>query len=86
MLFMEGAYLPLAAEGELNNQVCGFARQRDNKVVLVIVPRFMTQISHFTVGVPFGEKVWRKTWILLPDEISGKIFIKCFDRRRSESD
>ena len=75
MLFMEGAYLPLAAEGELNNQVCGFARQRDNKVVLVIVPRFMTQVSHFTVGVPFGEKVWRKTWILLPDEISGKIFI-----------
>ena len=74
MLFMEGAYMPLTAEGELKDQVCGFARQRDNKAVLVIVPRFMTQVSHFTVEVPFGEKVWGKTGILLPDEISGNIF------------
>ncbi len=74
MLFMEGAYMPLTAEGELKDQVCGFARQRDNKTVLVIVPRFMTQVSHFTVEVPFGEKVWGKTGILLPDEISGNIF------------
>ena len=74
MLFMEGAYIPLTAEGELKDQVCGFARQRNNKAVLVIVPRFMTQVSHFTVEVPFGEKVWGKTGILLPDEISGKIF------------
>ena len=74
VLFTEGAYMPLTAEGELKDQVCGFARQRDNKAVLVIVPRFMTQVSHFTVEVPFGEKVWGKTGILLPDEISGNIF------------
>lgn len=74
MLFMEAAYVPLTAEGELKDQVCGFARQRDNKAVLVIVPRFMTQVLHFTVEVPFGEKVWGKTGILLPDEISGNIF------------
>ena len=74
MLFMEGAYMPLTAEGELKDQVCGFGRQRDNKAVLVIVPRFMTQVSHFTVEVPFGEKVWGKTGIPLPDEISGNIF------------
>jgi (1->4)-alpha-D-glucan 1-alpha-D-glucosylmutase len=74
MLFLEGAYIPLMAEGELKDQVCGFARQRDDKAVLVIVPRFMTQVSHFTVEVPFGEKVWGKTGILLPDEISDNIF------------
>jgi len=74
MLFMEGAYMPLTADGELKDQVCGFARQKDNKAVLVIVPRFMTQVSHFTGEVPFGEKVWGKTGILLPDEISGNIF------------
>ncbi len=74
MLFMEGAYMPLTADGELRDQVCGFARQKDNKAVLVIVPRFMTQVSHFTVEVPFGEKVWGKTVVLLPDEISGNIF------------
>jgi (1->4)-alpha-D-glucan 1-alpha-D-glucosylmutase len=74
MLFMEGAYLPLTAEGELKDHICGFARQRDNKAVLVIVPRFMTQVSHFTVEVPFGEKVWGKTGLLLPDEIPGTIF------------
>jgi maltooligosyltrehalose synthase len=34
----------------------------------------MTQVSHFTVENPFGEKVWGKTGILLPDEISGKTF------------
>jgi (1->4)-alpha-D-glucan 1-alpha-D-glucosylmutase len=74
MLFMEGAYVPLTAEGGLKDQVCGFARQGGNKIVLVIVPRFMTQVLHFAVEVPFGEKVWGKTGILLPDEISGNIF------------
>ena len=74
ILFMEGAYIPLAAEGEFNDHICGFARRGDHKTVLVIVPRFMTQVSHFTVEVPFGEKVWGKTGILLPDEISGKSF------------
>jgi (1->4)-alpha-D-glucan 1-alpha-D-glucosylmutase len=73
-LFMEGSYVPLTAEGELKDQICGFARQKNNKAVLVIVPRFMTQISYFSVEVPCGETVWRKTGILLPDEISGSIF------------
>lgn len=73
-LFMHGAYIPLTAEGDLKDHVCGFARQKDNNAVLVIVPRFMTQVSHFTVEAPFGEKVWGKTEILLPDEISGNIF------------
>jgi maltooligosyltrehalose synthase len=34
----------------------------------------MTHVSHFNVEAPFGEKVWGKAGILLPDEISGKIF------------
>jgi (1->4)-alpha-D-glucan 1-alpha-D-glucosylmutase len=74
VLFMEGAYMPLTAEGGLKDKVCGFARQGDNKVVLVIVPRLMTQVLHFAVEVPFGETVWGKTEILLPDEISSNIF------------
>ena len=74
MLFMEGAYIPLTAEGDLKGQVCGFARQRDNKAVFVIVPRFMTKVSHLTVKVPFGERMWEKTWISLPDEIPDTIF------------
>jgi (1->4)-alpha-D-glucan 1-alpha-D-glucosylmutase len=32
MLFMEGVYMPLTAEGELKDHICGFARQRDNKL------------------------------------------------------
>ena len=71
---MEGSYVPLTAEGELKDQICGFARQKSNKAVLVIVPRFMTQVSYFSVEVPYGETVWRKTGIPLPDEISGSIF------------
>jgi len=74
MLFMEGVYIPLTAEGDLKEQVCGFARQSEDRTVFVIVPRFMTQVSQFTVKAPFGEKVWGKTWVLLPDEISGTIF------------
>jgi (1->4)-alpha-D-glucan 1-alpha-D-glucosylmutase len=74
MLFMEGTYIPLTAEGELKDQVCAFARQRDNKTALVIVPRFMAQVLRFTVEAPFGEKVWAKTGVLLPDEISDNIF------------
>jgi (1->4)-alpha-D-glucan 1-alpha-D-glucosylmutase len=74
MLFREGTYIPLTTEGVLKDQVCGFARKRNNKAVLVVVPRLMTQVLHFSVEVPLGEKVWGKTGILLPDEISGNIF------------
>lgn len=71
-LFMEGAYLPLTGNGELKDHVCGFARQRDDKTVLIIVPRFMTQVPHSEM--PLGEKVWGKTWVVIPDEISDNVF------------
>lgn len=73
-LFMEGAYVPLVSDGELKEHICAFARQREDRVVLFIVPRFMASVLHFSSEEPFGEKVWGTAGILLPNEIIGNTF------------
>lgn len=84
-LFMEGAYIPLIGDGELKDHVCAFARQRDNKTVLIIVPRFMTQVLHFTSEMQSWGKVWENTGILLPDDIPGDIFKNVLTSEKTEA-
>jgi (1->4)-alpha-D-glucan 1-alpha-D-glucosylmutase len=70
VLFMEGAYIPLAGDGELADHICGFVRLQADKSVLVIVPRLMTAALNFSPEAPIAEKVWGDTGIVIPDEIS----------------
>lgn len=84
-LFMEGAYIPLIGDGELKDHICAFARQRDNKAVLVVVPRFMTQVPRFTYEAQSWGKVWENTGILLPDDIPGNIFNNVLTGEKSEA-
>ncbi|MFI5295906.1 MAG: malto-oligosyltrehalose synthase [Thermodesulfovibrionales bacterium] len=84
-LFMEGAYIPLIGDGELKDHICAFARQSDNKAVLVVVPRFMTQIPRFTYEAQSLGKVWENTGILLPDDIPGNIFNNVLTGEKSEA-
>ena len=74
VLFMEGAYIPLTGDGALSDHFCGFARQQNNKSVLVIVPRLLTPVLNFNPEAPLGEKVWGDTGIEIPDEIPGDTF------------
>src|SRR4030095_14801070 len=42
--FGTGAYCPLEGVGRCAKHICAFARQHDQRVVLVAVPRLLTQL------------------------------------------
>ncbi len=66
-LFANGSYIPLTAEGKHGENVIAFARRQDRNWALIVAPRFCTDL----VGkgeFPLGEKVWRDTWVTLPED------------------
>jgi (1->4)-alpha-D-glucan 1-alpha-D-glucosylmutase len=76
-LFMDGTYTPLYGEGNLKDRVCAFARQGEGKIVLVIVPRFLADLTQ-TDEPPLGRKVWRESSITVPSEIVEERFRNIF--------
>jgi (1->4)-alpha-D-glucan 1-alpha-D-glucosylmutase len=78
LLFREGAYIPLETRGSLKDHICAFARQREERLVLVIVPRFLARLLGRTHAMPLGEQVWGDSGIILPEENSGKLFRNIF--------
>lgn len=77
-LFMEGAYIPLMGHGDLKEHICAFARQAEDKVILVVVPRFLTHLVKSSHELPLGKKVWGSSSIVIPGEIAGDKFINVF--------
>ena len=77
-LFWDGNYIPLESEGNLKDHVCAFARKSEGKVVLVVVPRFLTRILKGSNEIPLGQEIWGNSRILIPEEISAKKFINIF--------
>jgi (1->4)-alpha-D-glucan 1-alpha-D-glucosylmutase len=77
-LFLDGTYIPLVGEGDLKDHICAFARQRQEKVVLVIVPRFLTRLIQGLEELPLGKNVWGDSGIVIPDEIDGNKFRNIF--------
>jgi len=77
-LFLEGSYLPLMSEGNVKDHICAFARQRGKRVVLVIVPRFLTSLVNGPGETPLGREVWRDSRIVIPDEIAKDEFHNLF--------
>jgi (1->4)-alpha-D-glucan 1-alpha-D-glucosylmutase len=78
LLFREGAYIPLETRGSLKDHICAFARQREERLVLVIVPRYLARLLGRTHAMPLGEQVWGDSGIILPEENSGKLFRNIF--------
>jgi (1->4)-alpha-D-glucan 1-alpha-D-glucosylmutase len=76
-LFLEGGYLPLASEGDLREHVCAFARVREGKSIIVMVPRFLTRLVKAGED-PLGEEVWKGSWIVIPEETAGDQFRNVF--------
>jgi (1->4)-alpha-D-glucan 1-alpha-D-glucosylmutase len=77
-IFLDGIYIPLVGQGDLKDHLCAFARQRQEKVVLVIVPRFLTRLVESLDELPLGRNVWRDSRIVIPDEIAGDKFRNIF--------
>ena len=76
----------MMSEGDLRDHVCAFARRRGEKVVLVVVPRFLTGLMKSFDEVPLGKQVWGNSRIVIPDEISGDKFRNIFTNEMIEAE
>lgn len=65
-LFERGEYLPLEVMGQKRDNVCAFARRTGNAKAVVVVPRFLTQLVPGHGDLPFGEAVWKDSFIVIP--------------------
>jgi (1->4)-alpha-D-glucan 1-alpha-D-glucosylmutase len=70
-IFEQGSYTPLAVKGEQAESVIVFARTIEEKMVLVIVPRFLSRVIRDDVSPPLGRAAWGDTLIELPEDASG---------------
>lgn len=70
-LFEQGEYLPLTAAGEKAGHVCAFARRTGNASIIVVVPRFLTRLVTGSEAVPFGDAMWKDTYLNLLDVEAG---------------
>jgi (1->4)-alpha-D-glucan 1-alpha-D-glucosylmutase len=64
-LFKSGNYLPVFASGTLGDCCVSFARQLDDKWIVVIAPRLSSRVGF----PPLGEK-WKDTIVDLPEAFS----------------
>jgi (1->4)-alpha-D-glucan 1-alpha-D-glucosylmutase len=78
LLFLEGTYIPLMGDGEAKEHLCAFARKREERTVLVLVPRFLTHLIKNIDESPLGGEVWKESWVVLPKEINGGTFRNLF--------
>jgi (1->4)-alpha-D-glucan 1-alpha-D-glucosylmutase len=78
LLFRDGGYMPLAADGSLKENVCAFARFAENNAALVVVPRLMTRLVKSVKKMQFEARTWRDTAVVIPDEISGGAYRNIF--------
>jgi len=76
-LFMDGTYTPLWSDGNFKDHACAFARQGDGKVVLVIVPRFLSHLTQVDEA-PLGREVWGDSSITIPSELAEERFRNIF--------
>ncbi len=75
--FTTGEYLPLEVVGKSEN-VCSFARKSGGSLFLVAVPRFLTKLIPQPDGLPLGKDLWKDSFLILPDEETGKKYRNIF--------
>jgi (1->4)-alpha-D-glucan 1-alpha-D-glucosylmutase len=64
-LFLDGEYIPSDVVGTRQNHVCSFSRRREEKSILVVVPR-LTMPLMGGKRPPLGKACWEDTAIVLP--------------------
>jgi (1->4)-alpha-D-glucan 1-alpha-D-glucosylmutase len=63
-VFRDGAYVPLKVQGEKAENLCAYARQHENTVVVVLAPRLYVGLCGREAELdPLGEAVWKDTWL-----------------------
>jgi (1->4)-alpha-D-glucan 1-alpha-D-glucosylmutase len=66
-LFRHGSYLPLYASGAAAEHVIAYARQHEDKTVIVVAPRFACSLMRGDVALPMGN-AWKDWSLSLPSE------------------
>lgn len=61
-LFSEGEYIPLAIEGKFTRNLFGFIRKLEDKSIIILVPRLLTEITKIH-NIPSGKDFWKDTSI-----------------------
>jgi (1->4)-alpha-D-glucan 1-alpha-D-glucosylmutase len=64
-LFSEGDYVRLGVTGSRGNHIIAFARRKDRRWALTIVPRFLTSVVA-EGELPVGQAAWGDTGIEMP--------------------
>jgi len=92
-LFAEGDYVPLEVDGALADHVCAFARRHAEEGIVVVAPRFFTDLAAYPAdsadsassassansnGLPLGEACWQDNVIRLPFAQPGDRFHNLF--------
>ncbi|MDR7089455.1 malto-oligosyltrehalose synthase [Cellvibrio fibrivorans] len=73
-LFSAGDYQALTVEGEQADHVLAFTREHKDNCLLVVIPRLTTSLLDDT-GLPLiPAAAWGDTQVLLPSQLSGRIF------------
>lgn len=70
VLFEDGEYLALEAEGIRSGNICAFERRKGDISVIAAVPRFLTRVVPDGISLPFGS-VWENTCLVLAGPYSG---------------
>lgn len=80
-LFQHGGYIPLEVSGVYAEHVVAFARQWEDRVMIVVAPRLMATMLSRKHPLPCGKKAWKDTAIILPEGILSSRFYNLFSRQ-----
>ncbi len=70
-IFQRGTYLPLSAQGSHAENILGFARQHQDRSVIVAVPRLCATLLGDAFESPCNESLWSDTVLEIPSTSRG---------------
>jgi len=79
-LFELGSYVPLTVEGSCSAHLFAFAREHEQRVCVVVVPRWSARLKGGALEWPVGEQTWGDTELVAPftrelrDVFTGRAF------------
>jgi len=68
-LFRAGEYIPLRTDGRHADRLCAFARRRESRTVLTVVPRLVAPVTDNGARLPLGRDLWADTWLVVPGDL-----------------
>lgn len=74
-LFIKGEYIPIGIIGEKSHNVIAYARIHNEKVMIVVIPRFISHSTISSYNLCCDELFWKNSQLNIPQQISNQNFI-----------